>query len=452
MQVKNLLRPVWRKLTARFGHTNSIMYSRSTTMFSRSDPSNPSIEFQNKGPTNFEKWAENPNTDPFNTPLKGVQTFIKDADLETSIMLYKHKNFNRDIFPVLHFVGHAGFSPDQMTFFYKNFPELLTRNPAAPWHKNNIMGVIQFLRSAAGPNLSDTDIRGVLMKSKKAWIFRFSTEELGQRLADLQEIFPRKDFIKEVLLKHPDSLFSESITDYREIYLKNFENHGYNQKTAIKMIYKYPELMVFGDTLLSQYEKWDKFFGEFNQELEKFEPFDFKKFFATANPKFLRTEPGMFGNNLRFIHKNLQVSKEKFCEILPGNSWLLLINPEREFFPIIEMLKKFGLTEKNIGQVLVRDANVLNPKRNNLFELKEKLKYLTLRLNLSLEIKEGGIFPEILGKSYSSWIQPRGEIMVKTGNVKMLEETYRLKTEEFIKLMGVSKNMMQVQLNRTGTK
>lgn len=87
-------------------------------------------------------------------------------------------------------------------------------------------------------------------------------------------------------MKHPDSLFSESITDYREIYLKNFEDHGYNQKTAIKMIYKYPELMVFGDTLLSQYQKWDTFFTEFNQGLEKFEPFDFKKFFATANPKF----------------------------------------------------------------------------------------------------------------------------------------------------------------------
>jgi DNA-binding transcriptional regulator YiaG len=41
---------------------------------------------------------------------------------------------------------------------------------------------------------------------------------------------------------------------------------------------------------------------------------------------------------------------------------------------------------------------------------------------------------------------------VNTGNVKMLEETYGLKTEEFIKVMGVSKNMMQVQLNRTGTK
>ena len=161
----------------------------------------------------------------------------------------------------------------------------------------------------------------------------------------------------------------------------------------------------------------------------------------------------MFSNNLKFIQKNLKLPIENIKKIIIKNSWLLSINPQTEFFPILNLLQEFGISYDQIGKILMKDGTTLSPKNNSLTDLRKKLKYLVFRFSLDLTIEqEGGIFPEILNKDYYKFIQARGEIMVKSKNVRKFEEIYWLSDKQFLEYMGVSENQWQVELNKTGTK
>ena len=106
--------------------STGIIFKKSSALFDNLNSSGIQVQTTNnlsRKKSNFEKWQENPNANPFETPLNKIANYVANFDVKQAIKHYKHRDFLKEIFPVLQFLHECSFTDISLSYYFKNFPE-----------------------------------------------------------------------------------------------------------------------------------------------------------------------------------------------------------------------------------------------------------------------------------------------------------------------------------------